>query len=89
VGRHVPNVVLCGNRNVPANIPSPTALGKSNYFAMLEGMTSVLEACGYTIVRTVAEGDPIVIGAKKIAQDLSGRLGNACSFADVEGVPVL
>jgi hypothetical protein len=29
-------------------------------------MTSVLEGCGYTIVRTVAEGNPIVIGEKKI-----------------------
>jgi len=41
-------------------------LGKSNYFATLEDMTSVLEGCGYTSVRTIAEGGPIVVGAKKI-----------------------
>jgi len=29
-------------------------------------MTSVLEGCGYTTVRTIAEGGLILIGAKKI-----------------------
>ena len=29
-------------------------------------MTSPLEGCGYAIVNTVADGDPIVIGAKAI-----------------------
>jgi hypothetical protein len=30
-------------------------------------MVSLLERCGYTIVNAVAEGDPIVVGVKKIA----------------------
>jgi hypothetical protein len=29
-------------------------------------MTSLLEGCGYAIVNIVADGDPIVIGAKAI-----------------------
>ena len=72
VGRHVPNVVLCGNRNrarkyaeLHGNPDDP--LGKDNYFATLEGMTSLLEGCGYTIVTIVADGDPIVVGAKTIS----------------------
>ena len=72
VSRHVPNVVLCGNRNrarkyvnYKGNPDDP--LGKNNYFATLEGMTSLLEGCGYAIVNSIAEGDPIVIGAKTIS----------------------
>jgi hypothetical protein len=73
VGRHVPNVVLCGNKNrarkyLEAHGNPDDRLGKSNYFATLEGMASLLQGYGYAIVDTVAEGDPIVIGAKKIAQ---------------------
>jgi hypothetical protein len=72
VGRHVPNVVLCGNRNRAREYAESQGnpdnrLGKSNYFATLEGMVSLLERCGYTIVNAVAEGDPIVVGVKKIA----------------------
>jgi hypothetical protein len=54
-------------RRIPAKVKSERVphgdpddrLGKSNYFATLEDMTSVLEGCGYTIVRTIAEGDSI------------------------------
>ncbi len=72
VGRHVPNVVLCGNKNRARQYHESQGdpddrLGKLNYFATLEGMTSLLQGCGYTIVNTVAGGDPIVVGAKKIA----------------------
>ena len=72
VGRHVPNVVLCGNKNrarkyAESHGNPDDALGKSNYFATLEGMSSLLEGCGYTIVTSIAEGDPIVIGAKTIS----------------------
>ena len=42
-------------------------LGKDNYFATLEGMTSLLEGCSYAIVASIADGDPIVIGAKTIS----------------------
>jgi hypothetical protein len=72
VSRHVPNVVLCGNRNrarkyVESHGNPDDPLGKNNYFATLEGMTSLLEGCGYAIVNSIAEGDPIVIGAKTIS----------------------
>ena len=30
-------------------------------------MTSLLEGCGYAIVASIADGDPIVIGAKTIS----------------------
>ena len=72
VGRHVPNVVLCGNRNrarkyAESHGNPDDPLGKDNYFATLEGMTSLLEGCGYAIVTSIADGDPIVIGAKTIS----------------------
>jgi len=72
VGRHVPNVVLCGNRNrarkyAESHGNPDDPLGKDNYFATLEGMTSLLEGCGYTIVTIVADGDPIVVGVKTIS----------------------
>ena len=72
VSRHVPNVVLCGNRNrarkyVESHGNPDDPLGKENYFATLEGMTSLLEGCGYAIVNSIGEGDPIVIGAKRIS----------------------
>lgn len=68
VGRQVKNVVLCGNRlrarNYREGRPSRNGDGDFNYFASLEGMTALLEARGYRIVRAVAEGDPIVVGVK-------------------------
>ena len=72
VGRQLPNVVLCGNRNrarkyAESHGNPDDPLGKDNYFATLEGMTSLLEGCGYAIVASIADGDPIVIGAKTIS----------------------
>lgn len=72
VGRHVANVVLCGNKNrarkyAESHGNPDDPLGKDNYFATLEGMTSLLEGCGYAIVTSIADGDPIVIGAKTIS----------------------
>jgi SAM-dependent methyltransferase len=68
VGRQVKNVVLCGNRlraqHYREGTPSTNGDGDFNYFASLEGMSALLEDRGYSIVRTIAEGDPIVIGVK-------------------------
>ena len=41
-------------------------LGKYIFYATLEGMTEVLQKAGYTVVNTIAEGDPIVVGKKDI-----------------------
>jgi SAM-dependent methyltransferase len=72
VSRHVENVVLCGNKNRArhyheTNGKPDDPLGPFNYFATLEGMTSLLSDCGYRIAQTVAEGDPIVVGVKSAA----------------------
>ena len=69
VGQRVPNVVLCGNANRARQYHAAKGRtngggGDFNYFASVEGMIAVLEARGYTIVRVVAQGDPIVVGAK-------------------------
>jgi hypothetical protein len=68
VSRHVGSVVLCGNRfraqHYREGRPSTNGEGDFDYFASLEGMIALLENRGYSIVRTVAEGDPIVIGVK-------------------------
>lgn len=70
VGEHVENVVLCGNKNRArkyqiANGNPDDALGKFNYYASLEGMEELLEGCGYEVVRTVPDGDPIVVGIRR------------------------
>lgn len=63
VARHVPNVVLCGNKNRAAwwrqGIPDK---GPVNYYASAEGMRALLERHGYSIVQEETEGDPIVVG---------------------------
>ena len=69
--QRVPNVVLCGNANRARQYHAAKGRtngggGDFNYFASVEGMIAVLEARGYTIVRVVAQGDPIVVGAKAI-----------------------
>ena len=71
VGQRVPNVVLCGNANRARQYHAAKGRtngggGDFNYFASVEGMIAVLEARRYTIVRVVAQGDPIVVGAKAI-----------------------
>jgi hypothetical protein len=69
VGKHVRHVTLCGNRNrarryFEANGAPDDNLGKYNFYASIEGMTTVLGNHGYTITRVVTEGDPIVVGEK-------------------------
>lgn len=65
--RSIPNVVLCGNKNRAARYHAGTPdepLGKMNLYASAVGMAELLERHGYTVVETVLEGDPIVIGKK-------------------------
>lgn len=76
VSRHVKHVTLCGNRNrarryFEANGEPGDKLGKYNFYASIEGMTTVLGNNGYTITRVIADGDPIVVGEKKV--DLPSR----------------
>lgn len=63
--RHIPNVVLCGNKNRAARWhegnPDPP-LGEMNKYASAVGMAELLERNGYTVTETVLEGDPIVVG---------------------------
>lgn len=71
VGRHVPNVVLSGNRWRAERSRRPdyrpvTRHDHFNRFASVEGMTELLESCGYSIARTVPDDDPIVVGVKRI-----------------------
>lgn len=66
---HVPNVVLCGNKNrarkySEANGKPDDKLGDFNYYASLPGMVTLLKDCGYTISKTIPDGDPIVVGVK-------------------------
>lgn len=70
VGKHVRNVVLCGNegrvrRYTEANGEAHTKTQRFESFASLEGMTGLLEGCGYTIIETVADGDPVVVGVNE------------------------
>ncbi len=72
VGKRVKNVVLCGNGTrarayFEANGQPSDNLGRFNFYATAEGMTQVLQRAGYTIVKTIPDGDPIVIGAKEIS----------------------
>ncbi len=70
VSKHVRHVVLCGNRGraqlyFEANGKPDDKLGELNFYASLEGMTQLLKDWGYAIVKTVADDDPIVVGANK------------------------
>ena len=70
IGKHVRHVVLCGNRSraqryFEANGQPDDHLGELNFYASLEGMTKLLQNRGYAIEKTVAEGDPIVVGVNK------------------------
>lgn len=65
--KHVPNVVLCGNRNRADHYRAGVLDrddGPRNYYASREGMTALLERHGYEIVSEVTEGDEIVVGRK-------------------------
>lgn len=65
VAKHIPNVVLCGNRN-RANrwrAGEPDKLdGPFNKYASREGMKELLKRHGYTITKEITEGDEIVVG---------------------------
>ena len=72
VAKYVPNVVLCGNGNrarsfFEANGQPDDNLGRFNFYASAEGMSQVLQGAGYTITRTIPDGDAIVIGIKEIS----------------------
>lgn len=64
--RYVPRVVLCGNRNRAAQYREhPTSeLGRFNFLASIDGMSSVLRTAGYEIATVVKESDPIVVGVR-------------------------
>jgi hypothetical protein len=70
VSRHVRHVTLCGNKNRAAryfesNGEPGDNLGKYNFYASIEGMTSVLGNHGFMITRVIPDGDPIVVAEKK------------------------
>jgi SAM-dependent methyltransferase len=68
VAKHVPNVVLCGNKNRAAWWRQGIADrpdGAVNYYASQEGMRALLERHGYSIVQEETEGDPIVVGRRR------------------------
>jgi SAM-dependent methyltransferase len=67
VAKHIPAVVLCGNRNRAASwrAGDPATDSKAdNYYASREGMTDLLTRHGYRITQTVCEGDEIVVGER-------------------------
>jgi SAM-dependent methyltransferase len=71
--RHVRHVTLCGNKNRAAkyfesNGEPGDKLGKYNYYASIEGMTTVLGNHGYTITRVITDGDPIVVAEKRVGR---------------------
>lgn len=64
---HVPNVVLCGNKNRAARWKAgqPNDHDRAdNYYASAEGMRAVLTRHGYEIAAEVLTGDPIVVGRR-------------------------
>ena len=67
VAKKIPNVVLCGNKNRAARWHAGTPdepLGEMNRYASAVGMAELLERHGYTVVETVLDGDPIVVGKR-------------------------
>jgi SAM-dependent methyltransferase len=65
VAKHIPTVVLCGNKGRAAayNAGRPhEPLGEFNYYASLDGMKDLLTRHGYRITDEAVEGDPIVVG---------------------------
>lgn len=65
VAKHIPNVVLCGNRNRADNWRAGRPhkpLGEFNRYAAREGMRDLLERHGYRIEKEVTDGDEIVVG---------------------------
>lgn len=67
VAKHIPTVVLCGNKNRAARWRAGTPdepLGDMNRFAAREGMISLLQGHGYRITAECREGDEIVVGQR-------------------------
>jgi hypothetical protein len=65
--KHIPNVVLCGNRNRADRWRAGTPdapLGEMNRYAASEGMIELLERHGYRIAQEVREGDEIIVGGR-------------------------
>ncbi len=65
VAKHVANVVLCGNRNRADRFRAgqkDEPGGPQNFYASREGMRTLLERHGYSIVNELIEGDEIVVG---------------------------
>lgn len=63
--KHIPNVVLCGNKNRARDWRSGLRCEETkadNYYASCEGMVDLLKRHGYRIVHEVTEGDEIVVG---------------------------
>ena len=64
---HIPNVVLCGNRNradrYRRGIPDEPN-GAENFYASFEGMRDLLSRHGYRIVNKCTDGDEIVVGRR-------------------------
>lgn len=67
VSKHIPTVVLCGNKNRAAMWRqgiSDRPDGAVNYYASEEGMRALLERHGYRVINEETEGDPIVVGCR-------------------------
>lgn len=63
--KHIPNVVLCGNRNradrYRSGVPDEPN-GTQNYYSSAEGMTDLLTRHGYRIANKCLDGDEIIVG---------------------------
>lgn len=67
VAKHIPNVVLCGNKNRAARWRAgepDKSDGPFNKYASREGMREILTRHGYTITKEITDGDEIVVGRK-------------------------
>lgn len=69
IAKRVPRVLLCGNKGRAHRYKAhkgnpPDKLGRYNFLASAEGMVQTLERAGYTVVTTVTQGDPIVVGTR-------------------------
>lgn len=69
VAERIPNVVLCGNGNRARRWREGVAddpTGPVGEYAAAEGMRALLERHGYTITKTLLDGDEIVVGRKHV-----------------------
>lgn len=67
VSKHIPNVVLCGNKNRAMwwreGLPNRNDRA-DNYYASAEGMREVLANHGYEVTDELLDGDPIIVGRR-------------------------